>query len=170
MALNVLQNKLKSLAELKQIRDQLRKAGKKVVFTNGVFDLLHRGHVEYLEQARALGDVLLVGINSDASVKLVKGDWRPLVNQEDRAMVLAGLSAVDYICYFDEETPQTIISTLLPDVLVKGGDYTLDKIVGRDVVEAHGGQVVTIALTPGISTSELLKRMARLIKEGKISA
>ncbi len=170
MSLKVLQNKLQSLEQLRRIRYELREAGKKVVFTNGVFDLLHRGHVEYLEKARALGDVLMVGLNSDSSVKLVKGSGRPLVNQEDRAMVLAGLSSVNYICFFDEETPHAIISALLPDILVKGGDYSLDQIVGRDVVEAHGGQVVTIALTPGMSTSEMIKRIARLIKEGKISA
>jgi len=166
----VLNNKIKSLAELKKIRDQLRRSGKKVVFTNGVFDLLHRGHVEYLEKARLLGDVLILGLNSDASVKTVKGSWKPLVDQEDRASVLAGLSSVDYVCYFDEETPYVIISALLPDILVKGGDYQLDEIVGRDVVEAGGGKVVTIPLTHGKSTTEVVKRIAKLIREGKIVA
>lgn len=166
----MLNMKIKSLAEMKKIRDQLRRSGKKVVFTNGVFDLLHRGHVEYLEKARLLGDVLILGLNSDASVRTVKGSWKPLVDQEDRAIVLAGLSSVDYICFFNEETPYLIISTLLPDILVKGGDYQLDEIVGRDVVEASGGKVMTIPLTPGKSTTEVVKQIARLIKEGKIVA
>jgi rfaE bifunctional protein nucleotidyltransferase chain/domain len=166
----VLSKKIKSLAELKDIRNQLRRAGKKVVFTNGVFDLLHRGHVEYLETARSLGDVLILGLNSDASAKMVKGSWKPLVEQEDRAIVLAGLISVDYICFFDEETPLVIISALQPDILVKGGDYQLDGIVGRDVVEAGGGKVVTVPLTPGKSTTEVVKRIAKLIREGKIVA
>ena len=166
----MLKEKIKTLPELIGIRKQLRQLRKKVVFTNGVFDLLHRGHVEYLEKARSLGDVLMVGINSDASAKLVKGSWKPLVSQEDRALVLAGLSSVDYICFFTEETPHSIISALSPDILVKGGDYHLDEIVGRDVVESGGGRVVTIALTPGMSTTDVVKRIAKLLKEGKISA
>lgn len=166
----MLSAKIKSLAEMVAIRNQLRRSGKKVVFTNGVFDLLHRGHVEYLEKARSMGDVLILGLNSDASVKLVKGSWKPLMNQEDRAAVLAGLSSVDYVCFFDEEIPFAIISALVPDILVKGGDYLLDEIVGRDVVESSGGKVVTIPLTPGISTTEVVKRIAKLIREGKIVA
>jgi rfaE bifunctional protein nucleotidyltransferase chain/domain len=166
----VSKEKIKSLPELIEIRKHLRQLKKKVVFTNGVFDLLHRGHVEYLEKARSLGDVLMVGINSDDSVKLVKGSWKPLVNQEDRALVLAGLSSIDYICFFAEETPHLIISSLLPDILVKGSDYHLDEIVGRDVVESSGGRVVTIALTPGMSTTDVVKRIAKLLKEGIISA
>lgn len=166
----MLSTKIKSLPEIVEIRNRLRQSRKKVVFTNGVFDLLHRGHVEYLEKARSLGDVLILGLNSDASVKMVKGSWRPLVNQEDRAVVLAGLSSVDYVCFFNEEIPLAIISALRPDILVKGGDYLLDEIIGRDVVESSGGKVVTIPLTPGKSTTEVMKRIAKLIREGKIGA
>lgn len=166
----MLREKIKSLPELIEIRNHLRRQKKRVVFTNGVFDLLHRGHVEYLEKARALGDVLIVGINSDTSVKLVKGAWKPLVNQEDRALVLAGLSSIDFICFFEEETPHSIISALIPDILVKGSDYQLDEIVGRDVVESGGGRVITVPQTPGMSTTDVVKRIAKLLKEGKISA
>jgi rfaE bifunctional protein nucleotidyltransferase chain/domain len=164
----VLRDKIKPLSELVEIRETLKKQHLKVVFTNGVFDILHRGHVEYLDRAKSLGDVLIVGLNSDKSVRLVKGEGKPIVCQEDRAVVLAGLSSVNYISYFDEETPHHIISSLLPDILVKGGDYNLDQIVGRDVVEASGGQVITIPLTPGSSTSDLIRKVAQLIKERKI--
>jgi rfaE bifunctional protein nucleotidyltransferase chain/domain len=164
----VLRDKIKPLSELVEIRETLKKQNLKVVFTNGVFDILHRGHVEYLDKAKSMGDVLMVGLNSDKSVRMVKGEGKPIVCQEDRAVVLAGLSSVDYISYFDEETPHHIISSLLPDILVKGGDYNLDQIVGRDVVEATGGRVITIPLTPGSSTSDLIRKVGRLIKERKI--
>ena len=131
-----------------------------LVFTNGVFDVLHRGHVEYLNAARALGDALIVALNTDASVRrLGKGTDRPVNTERDRAIVLAGLACVDYVTFFDDDTPRTIINELLPDVLVKGGDYTADTIVGRDEVEAAGGRVVVIPFVQGHSTTELLRKI-----------
>jgi rfaE bifunctional protein nucleotidyltransferase chain/domain len=140
---------------------------KVVVFTNGVFDVLHRGHVDYLARARALGDVLVVGVNTDASVRrLGKGPERPLNPAADRAYVLAGLASVDWVTTFDEDTPRELIAALLPDVLVKGGDYTRDTIVGADEVEAAGGRVVTIPLVEGRSTTALLQRMRKGDRHG----
>jgi len=133
--------------------------GRRVVMTNGCFDLLHPGHVRCLEEARALGDLLVVAINSDASVRRLKGAGRPVVPEAERAEILAALAAVDYVTVFDEDTPQKIIARVLPDVLVKGGDWGADEIVGRAEVEAAGGRVVTIPLEPGYSTSALLERI-----------
>jgi D-beta-D-heptose 7-phosphate kinase/D-beta-D-heptose 1-phosphate adenosyltransferase len=133
------------------------------VFTNGVFDLLHRGHVEYLEEARALGDRLVIGINSDASVRRLKGPSRPIVGEADRIALVSALACVDLAVLFDDDTPLRLIEAVQPDVLVKGGDYAVPDIVGRELVEARGGKVTTIALRPGLSTSELVKR----IREGK---
>jgi len=130
-----------------------------VVFTNGCFELLHRGHVEYLAQARALGDVLVVGLNSDASVRRLKGAGRPLVAEADRAAVVAALRCVDAVTVFDEDTPLELISSLLPDVLVKGGDYHLDDIVGREVVEEAGGEVRVLPFVVGYSTTKILDRL-----------
>jgi len=132
----------------------------KIVFTNGVFDLVHPGHVELLERARAEGDLLVVGVNSDASVRrLGKGSERPLVPQEARARVLAGLAAVDCVVLFDEDTPLELITALSPDVLVKGADYSLDRIVGADVVQARGGRVVRVPIVAGFSTTSILERL-----------
>ena len=139
-------------------RKALRAAGKRVVFTNGCFDLLHRGHVEYLAAARRLGDALVVGVNDDDSVRRLKGPGRPLVAARDRAHVLAALAAVDRVVLFAEDTPAELIGALLPDVLVKGGDYALESVVGRDVVEAHGGEVKLIPFRAGYSTSAILAR------------
>ena len=130
-----------------------------VVFTNGVFDLLHRGHVAYLTRARALGDALIVGLNTDASVRrLGKGPDRPLNNEADRAFILAGLESVDAVVLFDEDTPRELIAALEPDVLAKGADYREDQIVGADLVKARGGRVVRVPLEDGYSTTEMLKR------------
>lgn len=136
-----------------------RPRSERLVFTNGCFDVLHRGHVEYLEAARALGDRLIVGLNTDASVQRLKGAGRPLVGQADRARVLLGLRAVDGVTLFDEDTPRELIAALLPDLLVKGGDYTPEQIVGRQQVEAAGGDVVVIPFVPGYSTSALVQRI-----------
>lgn len=133
----------------------------RLVFTNGCFDVLHRGHVEYLFAARALGDLLVVGLNSDDSVRRLKGPTRPLNPQDDRAVVLAGLAAVDVVTLFEEDTPQRLIATLLPDLLVKGGDYRAEDVVGAPEVIAAGGRVEIIPLVPGRSTSALVHRMAR---------
>jgi rfaE bifunctional protein nucleotidyltransferase chain/domain len=138
---------------------QEKRNGRRVVFTNGCFDLLHPGHVECLEKARALGDLLVVGVNSDSSVRGLKGDARPLVPQADRARVLAAMAAVDYVAIFDEPTPRKLIAALLPDILVKGGDWAPAEIVGREEVEAAGGRVVSIPFTPGYSTSALIERI-----------
>jgi rfaE bifunctional protein nucleotidyltransferase chain/domain len=131
----------------------------RLVFTNGCFDILHRGHVEYLHRARALGDALVVGVNTDASVENLKGPGRPVVPQDDRALVLAGLQSVDAVTLFHEDTPETLIATLLPDILVKGGDYALDQIVGREAVESAGGEVRVIPFIRGRSTTDLLQQI-----------
>jgi D-beta-D-heptose 7-phosphate kinase/D-beta-D-heptose 1-phosphate adenosyltransferase len=137
-------------------RDQI------IVFTNGCFDLIHRGHVAYLDAARRFGDMLVVGVNTDASVRrLHKGPGRPLVAEEDRAYVLAALECVDVVTLFDEDTPRELVSALLPDVLAKGGDYDLAAVVGREEVEAAGGKVVLVPYVEGYSTTELIRRMQR---------
>jgi D-glycero-beta-D-manno-heptose 1-phosphate adenylyltransferase len=156
-----LHNKIVSLAQAQTIRRQAKAAGRKVVFTNGVFDILHRGHVEYLEKARELGDLLIIGLNSDASVRSIKGPKRPLCPQEDRAIVLSALSCVDHIVLFDQDTPQQLIGSLIPDILVKGADYSVEQIVGSDIVLKNGGKVIPIELTPGKSTTGLIDRIVK---------
>jgi rfaE bifunctional protein nucleotidyltransferase chain/domain len=136
-----------------------RPRAERVVFTNGCFDLIHPGHVAYLEAARGLGDLLVVGLNTDASVSRLKGPGRPLVPEEARARVMAGLAAVDAVTFFDEDTPAELIAALRPDVLVKGGDYELDQIVGRDTVEADGGEVRVIPFLRGYSTTDLVRHI-----------
>jgi len=143
----------------KQFTERARAAGRRVVFTNGVFDLLHPGHVRYLQQARALGDVLIVGINTDRSVRANKGPERPITPEDERAAVLAALECVDGVTIFDEETPFNIISELQPDVLVKGADWAHDAIVGRDIVEARGGRVVRVAVEQGHSTTSIVQKI-----------
>lgn len=133
----------------------------KLIFTNGCFDILHRGHVEYLDRARGLGDFLVVGVNTDASVERLKGPGRPVVPQGDRALVLAGLESVDAVTLFHEDTPRALIADLLPDVVVKGGDYSPDQIVGREEVESAGGEIRVIPLIQGRSTSDLIRRIQR---------
>ena len=140
-------------------RERLRREGKRVVFTNGCFDLLHLGHVRYLREARSLGDLLVVALNSDASVRALKGEGRPILNQDERAEIIAALEAVDYVIIFDEETPLELIARLLPDVLVKGGDWAIETIVGREEVEAAGGEVLSLPYLQGSSTSEIVKRI-----------
>ncbi|MCK4412115.1 MAG: D-glycero-beta-D-manno-heptose 1-phosphate adenylyltransferase [Candidatus Eisenbacteria sp.] len=138
-----------------------REAGRRLVFTNGCFDVLHAGHLSLLERAAALGDDLVVGLNSDDSVRRLKGPGRPLMGEADRAALLAALRPVDWVVLFAEDTPLRLIETLLPDILVKGADYAHGEIVGREVVEAHGGEVVRLPLVPGRSTSGLLARLRR---------
>jgi rfaE bifunctional protein nucleotidyltransferase chain/domain len=145
--------------ELASLIDQLRAEGKRIVFTNGCFDILHRGHVEYLAAARQLGDVLIVGLNSDASIRRLKGPDRPINPQDDRAAVLDGLRSVDIVTIFEEDTPAQLIAIVEPDVLVKGGDYTEATVVGADVVRARGGRVVIVPLLEGRSTSALIARI-----------
>jgi rfaE bifunctional protein nucleotidyltransferase chain/domain len=148
-------------ADLLKIRERLKHEKKKVVFTNGCFDIVHRGHVEYLTKAKALGDVLLVGMNTDASVQRLKGPLRPVVCQDDRAFVLAALHVVDYVCLFDEDTPHELITAIVPDVLVKGSDWAIDSIVGKDIVEAAGGTVQTIDFVPNRSTTNIIQKIAQ---------
>jgi D-beta-D-heptose 7-phosphate kinase/D-beta-D-heptose 1-phosphate adenosyltransferase len=136
-----------------------RAGGKTVVFTNGCYDILHAGHLHLLETAAVHGDLLVVGLNRDGSVRRLKGEGRPFVAFEDRALLLAGLEVVDWVVGFDEETPARIIDALVPDVLVKGGDWTVDRIVGRETVEAHGGRVLSIPLAEGRSTTSLVERI-----------
>ncbi len=147
---------------LRALRRRFRRQGRRVVFTNGTFDIIHRGHVEYLTKARALGDVLIVGLNTDASIRRIKGEGRPINPNRDRAAVLAGLAAVDYVCFFGDNTPARLIRSLVPDVLVKGADWKEGEIVGSDVVRAHGGAVRRIRLTPGRSTTSIIRRIADL--------
>jgi D-beta-D-heptose 7-phosphate kinase/D-beta-D-heptose 1-phosphate adenosyltransferase len=155
--------KIVGLTTLVRIRRNAERKKNRVVFTNGTFDILHRGHVEYLARARACGDMLIVGLNTDASIRRIKGRGRPINRQDDRAVVLAALEAVDYVCLFREDTPLRLIRALRPDVLVKGSDWKKNAIVGSDVVLANGGMVRRIRLTPGRSTSGLIER----IRDGK---
>lgn len=144
---------------LAAVCNRVKKAGKRVVFTNGCFDILHRGHVDYLTKAKALGDLLVVGVNGDDSVRRLKGPNRPVVNQDDRAAVLAALAAVDYVSLFEEDTPLELISAIVPDVLVKGADWSVGTIVGKDVVEAAGGTVQTLEFLPNRSTSSIIQKI-----------
>ncbi len=153
--------KVLTLEDLLRERTGLRTQGKSLVFTNGVFDLLHVGHVRYLEQARALGDALVVAINSDCSVQELKGDNRPIVNQHERAEILAALRQVSYVTIFDDVSPRFLIAKLLPGILVKGGDYGIDEIHGRHEVEAAGGKVIALPFIEGASTTAIIERMRK---------
>lgn len=157
-----LKEKIKNLSTLKKIISSHRKHGQRVVFTNGCFDLLHYGHVKYLEGAKAKGDILVVAINSDASVKKIKGSNRPIVNEKDRLSLIAALESVDYVVLFNEETPLRVIKELKPDILVKGADWNKADIVGRDFVFSYGGSVSTVKLAKGCSTTHLIKKIAKL--------
>lgn len=143
--------------EIAEIRNRLKEENKKVVFTNGCFDILHAGHVDYLTKAKALGDILIVGLNSDASIKKNKGTKRPIINEKERSFILLNLKPVDYVVLFDEETPGDLINTIIPDILIKGGDWPIDKIVGRDIVERNGGEVKTISFVTEQSTSKIIE-------------
>src|SRR5437868_14304341 len=158
--------KILSGENLRRERERFRAEGKRLVFTNGCFDILHVGHVRYLQAARELGDVLLVAINSDRTVRELKGEGRPVMNEAERAEMLAALSAVDYVTVFDAVSPRKLIAELLPDVLVKGGDYALDEIHGREEVEETGGQVVSLPFIEGASTSGIIERLKRLEEDG----
>ena len=145
-----------------ELRRQLnQRPGQRVVFTNGCFDLVHRGHVDYLSRSRDLGDILVVGLNSDASVSRLKGPTRPIVDQESRALLLAAFEFVDYVTLFDQDTPHDLIKVAQPDVLVKGGDYDPDHIVGADIVRAKGGQVVVLKFVEGFSTTSIVNRLSQ---------
>jgi rfaE bifunctional protein nucleotidyltransferase chain/domain len=151
--------KILSTNELREERARLRAEGKRLVLTNGCFDILHVGHVRYLQRARELGDALLVAINSDRSVRELKGAGRPIMNEQERAELLAALSAVDYVTIFDDISPRALIAEVLPDVLVKGGDYKPDEIHGRAEVEAAGGRVLSLPFIEGASTSSVIEKI-----------
>jgi D-glycero-beta-D-manno-heptose 1-phosphate adenylyltransferase len=153
--------KIISLDQLRTERGRLRRLGHRVIFTNGCFDLIHPGHVRYLQEARRLGDALIVALNSDRSVRELKGEKRPILDQNERAEVMAALGCVDYVTIFDDLTPSVVITELLPDVLVKGGDWGIDRIVGRDEVEAAGGEVLSLPFIEGCSTTDLIERIVR---------
>ena len=148
---------VKTLAEIKSLRKQFKQQNKKVVFTNGVFDLIHAGHVDYLTKAKALGDILIVGMNTDASVRKIKGDKRPILKQDERAFIISNIKAVDYVAFFNEDTPKEIIDEIIPDILVKGADWAIDKIIGRETVEKNGGEVKTIEFVNDQSTSKIIE-------------
>ena len=159
-------SKILKLQDLIKVVHDLRKLGKRIVFTNGCFDILHVGHVRYLTAAGSEGDVLVVGLNSDVSVKFIKPKNRPIVNQEQRAEVLAGLECVDYITVFNEPDPLRVIKELKPDVLVKGADWIEKEIIGADIVKANGGKVVRISVVPEVSTSRIIQRIAKRYQPG----
>jgi rfaE bifunctional protein nucleotidyltransferase chain/domain len=152
-------NKIQSLPSLEGIRKTLKKQGKKVVFTNGCFDLIHGGHVHLFREAKKLGDVLIVAVNDDRSIRKIKGPSRPIFPLEERLEILAAIEHIDYLVSFSEETPLNVISALLPDILVKGADWKIDEVVGRKEVEEAGGKVVRVSLHKGPSTSSLLQRI-----------
>lgn len=154
-----MKNNLIKRNQVEALIKRLKRARKGVVFTNGVFDILHRGHVEYLTKARAMGDLLIVGLNSDASVRRLKGSSRPVQNQNDRAIILLALKAVDYVVIFGEDRPDRLIEAVKPDVLVKGSDYKESEIAGAEFVKSYGGRVVRVKLTRGRSTSAVLSRL-----------
>ena len=149
-------NELKTLDEIKAIREKLKKENKKVVFTNGCFDLIHAGHVDYLTKARAFGDVLIVGLNSDSSIRRIKGDKRPILLEDERAFVISNIKPVSYVTIFQEDTPAELIGELIPDILVKGADWAIENIVGKEVVEANGGEVKTIKFVNNQSTTKII--------------
>jgi D-beta-D-heptose 7-phosphate kinase/D-beta-D-heptose 1-phosphate adenosyltransferase len=155
-------SKVKTIQELQPILEILRAAGKKIVFTNGCFDLIHTGHTRYLAIARSLGDLLVVAVNSDSSVRTIKGEKRPITPQAERAETLAALQSVDFVTIFDEPDPYRVISALQPDVLVKGGDWPVEKIIGGDVVQARGGTVVNVPYVEGASTTGIIEKIVRI--------
>jgi D-beta-D-heptose 7-phosphate kinase/D-beta-D-heptose 1-phosphate adenosyltransferase len=156
-----LKEKIKTKEDLHRIVEDLKKKGKRIVFTNGCFDLLHLGHIRYLEKAKSLGDILVVGVNSDRSVQSLKGPERPILPEEERAEILSGLECVDYITLFDELTPLELICSLQPHILVKGGDWAKETTVGREVVERSGGEVVILPFVEGSSTSNLIETILK---------
>jgi len=153
-----LSTKIITKEQLATLLHLLKFKGKKIVFSNGCFDILHRGHIEYLAKASSLGDCMIIGLNTDASVKRLKGENRPVQDEVSRAMVMASLRFVDYVVLFDEDTPYDLIKFISPDILVKGSDYKEDEIVGADLVKQHGGKVVTIDLVDGYSTTSIIER------------
>ena len=156
-----IQSKIYSLSDLKIQSDKWKENGEKIVFTNGCFDLVHRGHVEVLANTADLGDRLIIGLNSDSSIKDLKGENRPIIDETSRAILLASLQFVDAIVFFSEETPITLIKTIVPNILAKGGDYKIEDIVGNEIVIQNGGEVKTIPLTDGFSTTNIVEKIKK---------
>ena len=156
-----MKQKIKERKDLTRIIKNLKTRGKRIIFTNGCFDLLHVGHVRYLEEAKALGDVLVIGVNSDSSCRKIKGPGRPILPVEERVEILSGLGCVDYVAVFDELDPLKLITSLQPNVLAKGGDWTKEQIAGGEVVEKSGGEVIIIPLVQGVSTSNLIETILK---------
>lgn len=152
-------DKLISSNDLSGLIEKLKSENKKIVFTNGCFDLIHPGHIKVFKEAKEQGDVLILGLNSDQSIKSIKDPRRPILNQDERSAILGGLESIDYIALFDEQTPANLINSILPDVLVKGGDWGLDNIVGADTVKANGGRVHVVSLKEGNSTTNIIERV-----------
>jgi D-beta-D-heptose 7-phosphate kinase / D-beta-D-heptose 1-phosphate adenosyltransferase len=163
----MMREKVKTREDLRRVIRDLKAEGKRIVFTNGCFDLLHIGHVRYLEEAKSLGDILVVGVNSDASVRGLKGPERPVLPEEERAEILSGLGCVDYVTIFDESTPANLISLLLPHILVKGGDWTKESTVGWETVEGNGGEVVILSFVEGASTSQLIETILKRYEKNR---
>jgi D-beta-D-heptose 7-phosphate kinase/D-beta-D-heptose 1-phosphate adenosyltransferase len=156
--------KIVTLSALKRLCARSRTRKKRIVFTNGCFDILHAGHVKYLQKAKGLGDILVLGLNSDSSIRRIKGPTRPIVRQEDRAAVVSSLGCVDYVTVFGEDTPIKVIKAVKPDILVKGADWMAGSIVGADFVRSYGGRAVTVPLVKGRSTSDIIRRIRRTSK------
>jgi len=157
----MMKEKIKARDDLSKIAQGLKAKGKRIVFTNGCFDLLHVGHIRYLEKARSLGDILVVGLNSDRSVRTIKGPDRPILHEQERAEILSGLWCVDYITLFDEPTPLELITSIKPNVLAKGGDWTKETTVGKEVVERSGGEVVILPFVEGSSTTNIIETILK---------
>ena len=158
--LKVLQNKICTRDRIPHLRNTWSLLNKKVVFTNGCFDIMHAGHISYLSQARDLGDILVLGLNSDASVGRLKGPNRPIIDENNRALMLAALHVIDLVVLFEEDTPMELLEVVRPDILVKGGDYTIDTIVGADFVQSYGGHVQALPFVEGFSTSNIIEKIA----------
>ena len=150
-----------AIDELIAVRKAIKSNDKKLVFTNGCFDIIHKGHIDYLNEAKKLGDYLVVGVNSDTSVRTLKGPKRPILTQDERAFIISNLISVDFVCIFDEETPLKLIENVIPDFLVKGADWSIDAVVGKDIVEKNDGKVITIKLTPNKSTTNLIETILK---------
>ena len=161
----MIRNKIHSINRLLKIVSSLKEKGKKIVFTNGCFDILHAGHISYLRKAKQLGDILVVALNSDSSVKTIKGKHRPITRLKDRMQIISELESIDYTCSFNQSTPLSLIKKVSPDILVKGGDWKKDEIVGSNLVKSYGGKVVTIPFKKGYSTTSLIKKAFSLQKK-----
>lgn len=155
----MLKDKIKTMSQLKGIIRGLKKKGERIAFTNGCFDILHRGHVEYLEASKRCANILIVALNSDKSIRKLKGATRPIINEKERTMIVAALESVDYVTIFEEVDPLKVIMELKPDILIKGGDWDVDKVVGKDFVESYGGIVKTIPCVKGYSTSAIIEKI-----------